>query len=494
MYSQQKITKIDIKLLKNLRDVEMTFKEDGLTGILGTNGSGKSSLIHALACVYKPNDGQNSINYKFSDFFTPTVHSVWNGSSFKLTHSYRDDAGGLQTGVITEYEKKVDRWSPKYDRRSKRYVSFIGIKTCVPAIESETQGSRILFNTTHLNDAQSLRLLDLGGRVMNRNYTNLNTHLTTKLKRYLGLALNGINYSSLNMGAGEQRIFLILGEVLKAPNYALILIDEIDLLLHGDALKRLINILVEISSLKHLQIIFTTHNHNILSIKNIEFRHIQQTSTKTICYNDTDTEALYRLTGNQIKRFELFVEDDLSKFLTKQVAHGLGIAKETEVRKFGPAINCFTSVCGALLTETQNFENMLFILDGDLYRDEEEKKTHINKVLTGNVVGYNEKRIAALSKVCQFNIPENITPERYYRNLLVNLENNILSVKQIELKNILIDIVNPPNDHDFVYELTQRIGLEDGEVLTLLSDMLSLTDEWEDITQNIREWFLHKLN
>jgi hypothetical protein len=137
---------------------------------------------------------------------------------------------------------------------------------------------------------------------------------------------------------------------------------------------------------------------------------------------------------------------------------------------------------------------MLFILDGDLYRDEEEKKTHINKVLTGNVVGYNEKRIAALSKVCQFNIPENITPERYYRNLLVNLENNILSVKQIELKNILIDIVNPPNDHDFVYELTQRIGLEDGEVLTLLSDMLSLTDEWEDITQNIREWFLHKLN
>lgn len=487
-YSQQRIHSLNFGVLKNLRDVEITFKEDGLTGILGPNGSGKSSILFALSCLYQPNDGQVSTNYKFSQFFTPTTHTIWTGSSFAMRHTFREDAN-LSTNVDTPYSKQMDRWAPKYSRRPKRYVSFIGIKTCVPAIEMETQTTRIQFNTTALNDAQSLRILDLGGRVMNRNYTNLSDHATAASKRYLGLSYDGINYSSLNMGAGEQRILLILSQVIRSPNYGLILIDEIDLLLHEDALKRLLEVLKEIALEKHLQIIFTTDNHNILKIRNIEYRHIQQTAAKTICHIDSNPEALYRLTGEQIKPYEQFVEDDLTKFICKQVAHELGVGRETEIRKFGPAINCFTAACGALLNETANFENMSFILDGDVYRTDEEKRLQINRVLTGNVIGFNEKRTIALSKIAQLNIPENISPERYYRNLLVALSNDPLSAKQRELQQILEEIENPPNDHDFISILVERIGLEEGEVLTLLTDMLILTDDWETITVNIREWF-----
>lgn len=42
------------------------------------------------------------------------------------------------------------------------------------------------------------------------------------------------------MGAGEQRVFKILSALYSVPKYSLVLIDEVDLLLHTNALRRLI--------------------------------------------------------------------------------------------------------------------------------------------------------------------------------------------------------------------------------------------------------------
>ena len=45
------------------------------------------------------------------------------------------------------------------------------------------------------------------------------------------------------MGAGEQRVIKILQTAYSAYQYSLILIDEIDLLLHVDAFRKLIQTL-----------------------------------------------------------------------------------------------------------------------------------------------------------------------------------------------------------------------------------------------------------
>lgn len=490
--SEQRIKKLSFVLLKNLRDFEVEFKPVGLTGILGPNGSGKSTLLHALACVYQPNDGQDSVLYKFSQFFTPTNHSPWTGSHFTMLHDYRDNTL-LNTDTTTTYTKQSDRWTPKYSRRPKRYVSFIGIRGCVPAIELETQSSRITFNTTPLTDNQSRQLLQLGGTVMNRNYSSMQNHQSTKQKTYLGLTHSGIDYSSLNMGAGEQRIFQIIGELLRCPNYSLVLIDEIDLLMHEGSLSRLLPILNDLSIAKNLQIIFTTHNHNILHNSEIEFRHLQQTPPKTICHINTNTEALFRLTGQQVKPFEIFSEDILSRFLIKQVAHELGIARQVKIVEYGAAINCFTAAAGAVLNQIQNLDNMLFVLDGDVYRSEEEKRTQINRVLTGNMGNAQANRDRTLRMIKQFIIPKNINPERYYRNTLVDIPDDDLNSKQLELKRILIDLENPPNDHMFITELADRIGLEEGEVLTHLADMIRITPIWNDLTIEVNNWLRNKI-
>ena len=85
-----------------------------------------------------------------------------------------------------------------------------------------------------------------------------------KNKHFFGVrTLSDINYSALSMGAGEQRLIKILTVVYHAAPYSLILIDEIDLLLHSNAQKQLIKQLSDLAQRKNLQIIFTTHSLEI---------------------------------------------------------------------------------------------------------------------------------------------------------------------------------------------------------------------------------------
>jgi predicted ATP-dependent endonuclease of OLD family len=340
--SQQILKKIHIENLKGLIELEIDFTERPLVAILGPNGIGKSTILHAIACINSPvNIPYSTVNHRLSAFFTPTTHSIWTGSSFSVYQDYRDGAN-VTKNHRTHFRKEVGRWAPRYVTRIERYVSFVGIKTCVPTIESETQQSRIQFNTTPLNDVTSNRVRQLAGSIMNKTYDTYNTHRSGGSKEYIGVSTAGINYSSLSMGAGEQRIFYILSEALKSPNYGMLIIDEIDLLLHQEALFRLMHTLNDIATDKHLQIIFTTHAQSLLELNFIAVRHLYQTPTTTLCFNQTKPDALQRLTGTQIRPLEIFVEDDLAFALIKKICAGNGMSKYVSIKSFGAAINCFT--------------------------------------------------------------------------------------------------------------------------------------------------------
>ena len=89
--SQQKIHSLYIKELKCLKDVDISFEDKAVTAILGPNGHGKSTILHALACCYQPINENITSNYRFSDFFLPNTDSKWQGSKLTLTHSYRKE-------------------------------------------------------------------------------------------------------------------------------------------------------------------------------------------------------------------------------------------------------------------------------------------------------------------------------------------------------------------------------------------------------------------
>ena len=69
--SQQVIHSMKVQNLKNLIDLEISFGSSPITAILGPNGNGKSTILHALACAFSPS--QEGENYKFSWFFCQTL-------------------------------------------------------------------------------------------------------------------------------------------------------------------------------------------------------------------------------------------------------------------------------------------------------------------------------------------------------------------------------------------------------------------------------------
>ena len=132
--SQQILHSIHIKTLKGIIDLDVSFEGSSVTAILGPNGNGKSTILHALACAFSPS--QDGEDYKFSWFFLPSTDALWNESELSIIHSFRD--GPTQhENIQREYRKTQARWTPRYANRPKRDIYYIGIDKCVPMIEAE---------------------------------------------------------------------------------------------------------------------------------------------------------------------------------------------------------------------------------------------------------------------------------------------------------------------------------------------------------------------
>lgn len=484
-YSQQKINKIHINILKNLKDVEIDFSGSNLTALLGINGSGKSTILHAIACCYKPKDESKTFNYKFSQFFTPTIDSLWQGSRFTMYHNYRNGINSYEN-IETIFSKNKDRWSPKYDRRVARDVFYLGINTAVPKIEEEKRQSFISYSTTSLDDDISNDIKEKASYIMNRDYSSYNLHSDSKGK-YIGVEYNQAKYSSLSMSAGEQRIFKILSEVYNAPKNSLILIDEIDLLLHVFALKRFITILHQRAEHKNLQIIFTTHSLDILKCgEYINIRQLHNTSEKTICLTDVKPDTIFRITGENNRPIELFVEDDLAFTIVNQIIESLNMSRFVNVTRYGAAQNCFTTVAGMMLSNKLN-SKCLFILDGDLYVNKEEKTERINSVLTGTTMQNYNMRNEILNHITQFNLPDGFAPEFFIHKLLkeIPITNQIVETAQ--------EIQKVDNTHKYVDDIITRMNYQSKEVgLSKIIEVASQHEKWEDYIAPVKIWLSAK--
>ncbi|EBZ5665786.1 ATP/GTP-binding protein, partial [Klebsiella pneumoniae] len=240
-----------LKCINNLREIDLS--PSSVTAILGPNGSGKSTILHAIACLYKPyhNDPKKEEvtvgeNHRLVDFFPASPDGEWNGSNFSATLSYRK--GKVETNRRTfQYGKSEpagSRWLEIYARRPEREVYYLGIDKCVPMIESEKKG-KVKYVTSSLSDDISILVRTNASFILNKEYSSLNSHTQPNGKEMIGVECDGVSYSSLSMSAGEQKIFQILNVVFNAGKNSLILIDEIDLLLHDAAFKKLIKVIKE---------------------------------------------------------------------------------------------------------------------------------------------------------------------------------------------------------------------------------------------------------
>lgn len=481
----------EFKRLKNLKALApLCFDASPLTAITGANGAGKSTILHALTCSFEPLPEFERPSYKFPEFFLPTSDSRWQGSEFDLCLSYRDGANAHEH-VIQQYGKAEDRWTPRYAYRPKRHLHYIGVRSCVPKIEEERATSFLELQTVVNADDISRQVRESASRILNRSYVQSSKKAHWTGKTYRGVLFDGLAYSSLSMGAGEQRVFEILERTYSSPRNTLFLIDEIDLLLHEDAFQKLIDELHNRASEKGHQIVFTTHRESILTRGNkVCVHHIFNSPSKTLSLPGTHPDVWHRLTGNAIRPLEVFVEDDLGVAIVAREAEFLQIRRHVSASAVGAATNIFTLACGFAL-QGKLTDQHIFLTDGDVIRTEVERTAQIAKVLTGNVQPAIGMREAVRLASSEFTLPDGYWPEKLIHELLLGL-NDAQIGNDRELVDAARDIAVPAEKHGFVDEIVRRLGHPRDVGLLKIVEVASRSDRWPAMVRNLRDWLARK--
>jgi len=479
IYPKQKLINIHVDNLKGIKNLDLSFGKR-ITAIMGVNGAGKSTILHALACIYRPYKSEE--DYKFSFFFTPNPDSSWRNSKFSIT--YWDE--NSQKEYTREYRKNADRWAPRYADRPQRDTYFIGIETCVPEIEKERQTSYIDYKTSLANERNADKIVKSAAYILNKDYDQLNYHKTKK-KELIGVhTKDNIRYSSLSMGAGEQRVLRILRTIYTANAYSLILIDEIDILLHVMALKRLISILSEVAVQRNLQIIFTTHSMEMSRLQDlVDIRYLHPLKERTMVYNMITSDIVYELSENVEQSIKIYVEDILAETVVNVVADDLGISRNIKVVKLGAASNAFVLAASFILQE-EDISNNFILLDGDVYRNENDKRNAMKKVLSGTEKNHDNKVDKAVELIHQLILPEKMEPEKFIFDMLVELKNDS------ELVEIAKSFKAVSNSHQWLDNLVTRMGKSKELILYKIVDMISEHERWETYVSELRQYLIKR--
>ena len=296
---------------------------------------------------------------------------------------------------------------------------------------------------------------------------------------------DGIVYSALSMGAGEQRVIKILQTVYSANQYSLILIDEIDLLLHVDAFRKLIIKLSEIAMDRNLQIIFTTHSLEMQYLgEYADIRYIERQNDKMLVYDSINPDLLYKMSGEMKRKYSIYVEDNFAASIVRKIAMDLSMQRHISIITYGSIENAFTVAAGKVLSG-ETTENVLIVTDGDRFVTPEEKEKRLKTVLTGTEEEHDGKVQQALGMIVQFDLPENTTPEKYIHSLLISMDD------LNECVTCAKNITSVNDKHDWIGLIVEQMGIGEQIYSTMMS-IVSEHEVWEQYVSSVYEWIKNK--
>jgi len=283
-------------------------------------------------------------------------------------------------------------------------------------------------------------------------------------------------------------VFRILDTVFRAPNYALLLIDEIDLFLHQDALHRLLDKLHEHCESKHKQLIFTTHFPPVAKLYDkVAIATLHRIAAKTVLWRGYSYDGLRHITGQQERPLMVYGEDDVAEAIIGKVANDLGIRRHVQIGRYGPAVNAFALGTGLLLSG-QVLANLLIVLDGDRFAEPNERRDQIKKVLTGDQPQHDQQRRSLYLKVKSFNPFQSFSPEQMLHRLLHTVQANGLPAEDQEVLVIAHAIHNVPEKHAFVDQIIAQTGENRQVGLSKIVSIAARANGWERFTRVVRAW------
>jgi ABC-type lipoprotein export system ATPase subunit len=501
LLDQPRLHGVEIVELKNIRDLSLDFNASALTGIMGSNRSGKTTVLHALACAFAPVAGGGE--YKFPMFFKPNSDALWKDSNFSIVYGGRV---GSEThrNLRQEYRKDADRWSPRYANRPSRYVKLIGIADSVPDVESIALNSMIHYTKSPRKALVDTEVLKCAGGVLNEDYSDyFGVVYSYRARNSIAVSARGVTYSGLSMSSGEQRVFRILEAVFAAPKYGLVLVDEIDLFLHQDALDRLFRVLAEHCEKTSKQLIFTTHFPPVGRMyENVDIHFIHKTASKTLSWRGYSHEALRHITGTQSRPVSVYVEDDVGERIVSGVAQQLSIRKYVSIGRFGSAANAAAVVAGIHASNPKD-ESYLAVLDGDVCAGPESRRARLKAVWTGDTPKHIADRRWLAKRIRTF-APSfvggskslRMCPEQALHKMVTDLPAEAVPSNLAPIHEIACTITNVLNRHHFVDQIVDVTGDNRDVVVAAVVDLARLSAGWGRYTRVLRRWLSnqkHKL-
>lgn len=391
------------------------------------------------------------------------------------------------SGITQEYAKAADRWTPKYERRPTRFTRLLTIRESVPEVEFINLNSIVHYKraarVTEIDDL----IRNTAGEVMNRVYTEYhNVDYQRAGRRSIGVTNGGLTYAALSMSAGEQRVFRILEAVFTAPDYALILIDEIDLFLHQDALQRLLGKLELHCSKKNKQLIMTTHFPPVAKMyENIAITTLHRTPERTVFWSGYSSAALRYITGEQEKPLSIFVEDDVADAIIGQIAIELRMRPYISIIQYGAASNSFKVGAGIVL-ENRSLEKIIIVMDGDVQAAKVERREKVASELTGTEAARIPQRKALLSIIRPFKPNGKLSPEQSLNLLLQAVKKAGLDQEDEDLLAISHGVLNVTERHGFVNKIIEHTGETRSVALSKLVKLAAKSPGWKRYTGVVR--------
>lgn len=374
--------------LRGLQNVRIAFTYP-ITAIAGRNGSGKSTLLAIAACGYHNNHlgflpfGRKNPYYTFSDFFIQSSEEVSpEGITIRYTlrhdkwRTSKEQPEPKRDGVWLQSKKKGGKWRD-YAERLYRNVVYLGIQRILPDSEkSVAVNYRNVFTQDAANGWED-EVRTIVGRILGRRYDDFRYAYTEQQRYRLPFVRIGdLTYSGFNMGAGESALFNIFSTIFactqksRANRGVLILVDEIELGLHEEAQRRLIQELKLICSQKQVQIICTTHSAVIFDLLPPAGRIFleRQIDHTEVMVGVSAAYAMGKLAGNPHAELDIFVEDEVAQaILENTLANDL--RARVNIMPIGSA-NALMQQLAARYKEQQNghARDACVILDGDEQR------------------------------------------------------------------------------------------------------------------------------
>ena len=306
-----------------------------VTALCGRNGVGKSTILGLVAfSANRPNDWlvapwptaptrkqPKKTAYSWSDFFF-RHNNLPSLSGLKVTFTYLVNGDEIQ--IVRQLSD--GRWRTLADPgRSRppafpvRPIEFVSLARIIPP--SELHYVRKHFQTTPNTQPVQLsqQMCELMTNIFGYRYENVSTYEAGGVT-LASCTNNATEYNGFDMGSGENAVITILSCLQRMPAGGLLIIEEAEHGLHGEARYKLVDALTDIANRRKQQIIFTTHSTEMIDRLPRQGRVLvrREGEEHKIITEPTTRFATFEMSGVVQPEGMVFVEDNFAAALVSR--------------------------------------------------------------------------------------------------------------------------------------------------------------------------------